>query len=75
MSVGQLSENSLEMGNKLNLQYRKIFLRRGSIKKENYDIFKRRLLISDPFLIIEGVNKQQLRDGNVFKYKETVMKI
>ena len=75
VSVGQLSENSLEMGNKLNLQYRKIFSRRGSIKKENYDIFKRRLLISDPFLIIKGVNKQQLRDGNVLKYKETVMKI
>ena len=71
VSVGQLSENSLEMGNKLNLQYRKIFSRRGSIKKENYDIFKRRLLISDPFLIIEGVNKQQLMDGNVLKYKET----
>ena len=59
------------MGNKLNLQYRKMFSRRGSIKRENYDIFKRRLLISDPFLIIEGVQKQQLRAGNVMKYKKT----
>ena len=63
MSLGELSENSIEIGNKLNLQYRKLFSRKSAIKRETYDIFKRRLLISDPYLIIEGVMKQKLRRG------------
>ena len=60
-SLGALSENSVEMGNKLNLMYRKIFSRKSDIKKENSDIFRRRLLVSDPYLIIDGVQKQILR--------------
>ena len=67
VSVGSLSENSIEMGNKLNLSYRKLFARRNSLRKENYDIFRRRLLISDYYLIIEGDMKQNYRRGNVLR--------
>ena len=70
VSLGALSENSVEMGNKQNNNYRKLFCRRGNIKCETYDIFKRRLLISDPFLLIEGVLKQEVRRGNVRKGKK-----
>ena len=67
VSIGSLSENALEMGNKLNLQYRKLFSRKNAIKKETYDIFKRRLMISDPYLLLQGVKKQKIRKGNIYK--------
>ena len=67
VSIGSLSENALEMGNKLNLQYRKLFSRKNSIKKETRDIFKRRLVISDPYLLIQGFYKQEIRRGNIYK--------
>ena len=72
ISLGSLTEGCLEMGNKLNLFYRKMFARRGDIQKENYDIFKRRLMISDYYLVIEGVLKQQLRRGNVRNYYKSI---
>ena len=72
--LGQLTENSLELGNKINNQYRKIFSRRGNVKQENCDIFKRRLLISDAYLVIEGVLQQKLRRGNVKAYIKSVIK-
>ena len=56
---------SIELGNKQNLQYRKLFSRPHSIQMENLDIFRRRLLISDPYVIIEGENCQELRRGNI----------
>ena len=65
VSIGSLSENALEMGNKVNLQHRKLFSRKNSIKKETYDIFKRVLSTSDPYLLLEGVYKQKLRKGNI----------
>ena len=68
VSVGALSENSLEMGNKSNNNYRKLFCYRGDIRRETSDIFKRRLLVSDPSVILEGVQKQQLRRGHVREY-------
>ena len=74
VSLGQLTENSLEMGNKLNNQYRKVFSRRGNVKHENYDIFKRRLLVSDSYLVIEGVLKQKLRRGNVKAFRKSLKK-
>jgi len=49
-----------------------VFARRGNIRQENYDILKRRLMISDYYLVIEGVHKQQLRRGNVMKYRKTI---
>ena len=57
ISLGSLTEGCLEMGNKLNLFYRKMFARRGDIEKENSDIFKQHLIISDYYLVIEGVLK------------------
>ena len=72
ISLGSLTEGCLEMGNKLYLFYRKMFARRGDIQKENYDIFKRRLMISDYYLVIEGVLKQQLRRGNVRNYYKSI---
>ena len=72
ISLGSLTEGCLEMGNKLNLFYQKMFARRGDIQKENYDIFKRRLMISDYYLVIEGVLKQQLRRGNVRNYYKSI---
>ena len=72
ISLGSLTEGCLEMGNKLNLFYRKMFARRGDIQKENYDIFKWRLMISDYYLVIEGVLKQQLRRGNVRNYYKSM---
>ena len=67
VALGDLSENSIEMGNKLNLMCRKIFSRKSNIARENADIFKRRLLISDPFLIIQGVLQQKIRKRNIYK--------
>ena len=55
------------MGNKYNLQYRKLFSRKSAVQKENSDIFRGRLLISDPFLIIEGEEKQKLKRGSIRK--------
>ena len=65
VSIGSLSENALKMGNKVNLQHRKLFSRKNNIKKETYDIFKRVLSTSDPYLLLEGVYKQKLRKGNI----------
>ena len=65
--LGALSENIVEMGNKQNLLYRKIFSRKCDLKKENSDIFRRRLLVSDPYLILNGLHKQKLRQGNIRK--------
>lgn len=65
MAPGDLTENSLEMGNKQNKQFKKMFARRNCISTENSNIFKRRLLMSDPVLIIEGEKKQLIRRGNI----------
>ena len=69
VSLGALSENSLEMGNKQNNIYRKLFSYRGDIKRENRDVFNRRLIISDPLLQLEGVLKQEIRRGHVKEYQ------
>ena len=68
--LGALSENSVEMGNKQNLLYRKIFSRKCDLKKENSDIFRRRLLVSDPFFILNGLHKQIWRKGNIRKTRK-----
>jgi hypothetical protein len=65
VSAGALSENSIEMGNKLNLQYRKVFSMSGNIVEENYNIFNRRLMITDPYLVMEGVLQQKLNATNI----------
>ena len=65
VALGDLSENSLEMGNKENNAFRSSFSRKCSIIKETWDIFRRRYLISDPKVILEGYGKQELRCGNV----------
>ena len=65
--IGALSENSVEMGNKENLINRKVFSRKCDLEKENSDIFRRRLLVSDPYLIVNGVHKQILRPGSIRK--------
>ena len=59
--------NSVEMGNKQNLIFRKVFSRKNDLQKENSDIFRRRLLVSDPYLIVDGVKRQILRKGNIRK--------
>jgi hypothetical protein len=74
VSVGSLSENAIEMGNKLNLQYRKLFSMGGNIVEENYNIFNRWLMITDPYLVMEGVLQQKLRRGNVRKFKKRKVK-
>ena len=69
VTLGATSENSVEMGNKSNLIYRRLFSSKKNLSRENSDIFRRRLLMSDPFLIIEGVHKQVIRKGNIYKKK------
>ena len=54
VSLGALTENSIEKGNRQNKLYRQLYCYHGDIKRENRDIFIRRLLVSDPFLVIEG---------------------
>ena len=52
LGVSQLTEKRLEMvPNKKSTQ--EIFSRQN-VKHENYYIFKRRLLVSDPYLVNEG---------------------
>ena len=70
VSLGALSENSLEKGNKQNKLYRQLFSYRSDIKRENKDIFMWRLLVSDPFLLLEGEWKQELRKGHVLEYRK-----
>ena len=65
VALGDLSENSIEMGNKTNLEFRKMFSRKSGIVNETSDIFKRRMLLSDPYLILEGSEKQEIRVGNI----------
>ena len=72
VSIGALSENSIEMGNRSNNNYRKLFCYRGDIRRETLDIFKRRLLVSDPCLVIEGVQEQLIRRGHVLEYWKNV---
>lgn len=67
VALGDLTENSIEMGNKENLAFRKLLSRKCSLEKETWDIFKRKSLVSDPKLIIEGSLGQVLRRGNVLK--------
>ena len=67
VALGHLSENSIEMGNKLNLNFRRNYSRKNCLSHENTDIFRRRLLVSDPFLIIQGVLKQEIHKGNIYK--------
>ena len=42
----------------------------GDIKKDTKNIFIRRLLISDPFLVIQGVEGQELRAGFVREFRK-----
>ena len=65
LTLGDLSENSIEMGNKVNLKLRKMFSRKSSIKAETKDIMNRKLLISCPYVIIEGKLDQVIRRGNI----------
>ena len=71
-SLGKLTEGSLESGNKLNLNNRKRNSYKGNLKKELYQIFERRLMLSSPFLILEGVQKQELRPGRVLCYRRAL---
>jgi hypothetical protein len=66
--LGWLTEGALEFGNKFNLQFRKQFAFRGSITDETKQIFIRRLELSDPKLVIDGVEGQELRVGFVKSY-------
>ena len=70
--LGWLSEGSIEFGNKLNLAYRNLFSFKGDIKRETKQIFVRRLEMSDPKLIVEGVLGQELREGHVREYYSTL---
>ena len=42
----------------------------GDIKKETKNIFTRRLLISDPFLVIQWVEGQELRIGSIREFRK-----
>lgn len=72
VSLGQLSENSIKIGNKCNMQCRKLYSDKNCIKWETKDIFMRRLWISDPYLICEGIYKQKIRRGHIKKNKKKV---
>jgi hypothetical protein len=63
--LGWLTEGALEFGNKYNLQFRKQFSYSGSIEEETKQIFIRRLEMSDPKLVIDGIEGQELREGFV----------
>lgn len=70
VAICDLSENSIEMGNKENLHFRKLLSRKCGLVKETWDIFKRKLLVSDFKLIIEGSLGQTIRRGNVRKERQ-----
>ena len=42
----------------------------GDIKKETKNIFTRRLLISDPFHVIQWVEGQELRIGSIREFRK-----
>ena len=65
LALGDMSENSIELGNKVNLKYRKMFSRKSAIKLETKDIMNRKLLMSCPYVIIEGAKEQVIRRGNI----------
>ena len=56
--LGFLTENSIEMGNKDNKQYKQIFSIKNDLGKETRDVFIRRLIMSDPILNIDEAAKQ-----------------
>ena len=58
MPLGFLTENSIEMGNKDNKQYKQIFSRKNDLSKETKDVFVRRLIMSDPILNIDEARIQ-----------------
>ena len=49
---------------------RKLFSCMGDIKKETKKISTRRLLISDLFLVIQGVEGQELRVGSIREFRK-----
>lgn len=65
--LGALTESSIEGANKTNKQYKNLFSRKNGIKKENNDIFVRRLIVSDPVLAIDEEPRQVIRKGNIRK--------
>ena len=67
--LGALTESSIEGGNKVNKPFKHIFSHKNDIKKENTDIFTRRLLVSDPLLVIDEENRQIIKSGNFQKRK------
>ena len=61
VSLGALTENSIEKGNRQNKLYRQLYCYHGDIKRENRDIFIRRLLVSDPFQRSPSLTLQTIR--------------
>jgi len=70
--LGWLTEGALEFGNKLNLAYRALFSFKGNLIKETEQIFVRRLEISDPKLVVDGIESQELREGFVREYRRSL---
>ena len=63
--LGFLTENTIEMGNKQNKQFKRQFSRKKSIVAEMEDVFKRRLILTDPILCIEEDKRQIVRRGKI----------
>ena len=60
--LGFLTENSIEMGNKDNKQYKQIFSRKNDLGKETKYVFVRRLIMSDPILNIDEATIQNYKN-------------
>ena len=67
--LGFLTENAIEMGNKQNKQFKRLFSRKNSIVNETEDIFQRRLLVTDPILCIDEEQRQTVRRGKIRRKK------
>ena len=60
-----LSSRQKEVKHKLNVTV---------VKHENYDIFKRRFLVCDPYVLIEGMLKQKFRKVNWKAFRKSLKK-
>ena len=67
--LGALTESSIEGGNKANKHIKHVFSHKNDIKKDDTDIFTRRLLVSDLLLVINEENRQIIKSENFRKRK------
>ena len=59
--LGELTESSIEAGNKDNKLNKNLFSRRNGLKNQNHDIMTRRLWTADPLILYQEERKTIVR--------------